>query len=341
MHLSALVACSVVLTSPMVAALRMNLVKEPCAQYSLPVDSMPSGNGKLWEYYHFMVDFAPALYYHIRNEPAGCKTLYAPGWHDDHKFALTLPRFPARSMQEKFDYFFGKPFGLTMELVDDREVMEKGIAEKHLIDWDSHSEDREWANQPAEYFTEFRQFARTLPGLTPVKRDVLAVERKNLEHYRGPRTGAVRRSLADVFYDRLLEDSKNHGLDTSVVSLETKSAADQIALFSDVKVIIGQHGAGLSNMLYADPETLIIEIGYRLQPCYENLARKLGLHYLHHESTDYSEDIINAAVSHEEKTSQLIQYVIPRFLGSKAETVDCHGFSVCFGRRFKQSQTTK
>lgn len=341
MHSFALIACSIVLTSPMVAALRMNLVEEPCAQYSLPVDAMPSGAGKLWEYYHFMVDFAPAIYYHIRNDNAGCKNLYAPGWHGDHKFALTLPGQPARSMQEKFDYFFEKPFGLTMELVEDREVMEKGIAEKHLIDWNCHSEGREWANQPAEYFTEFRQFARTLPGPTPVKRDVIAVERKTLENYNGPRTGAGRRHLDDIFYDRLLEDSTKKGLDTSVVSLESKSAADQIALFSEVKVIIAQHGAALSNILYADPETLILEIGHRNFLCYETLARKLGLHYLHHESTSYSENIINEANSHQEKASQLIQYVIQQFVRGKSDAIDCHGFSACFGRRFEQSQTTK
>merc|ERR1712096_501525 len=107
-------------------------------------------------------------------------------------------------MQEKFDYFFQKPLGLTMELVGNPQVMNNDLAGRHLIDWNLHSEGREWANQPAEYFTDFRQYAQTLPGPTPVKRDIVAVERKYLPNYNGPETGAQRRHLDDIFYDRLL-----------------------------------------------------------------------------------------------------------------------------------------
>merc|ERR1719210_2252010 len=154
-----------------------------------------------------MVDFAPALYHHIRSDSAACKTLYAPGWHGDSKFALTLPDHPARSMQDKFDFFFEKPLGVTMVLEGSPEAMESAMAGRHLIDWNCHSQGREWANQPAEYFMEFRQYAWSLPSPAPIKRDIIAVERTSLANYAGPATGAGRRKLDDVFYDLLIEDS--------------------------------------------------------------------------------------------------------------------------------------
>jgi len=331
----------------MVAALRVaktdRVVERPiqsCTQYSLPVDAQPSGGGNLWEYYHFMIDFAPSIYYHIRNDKAPCKKLYVPGWSDQDMFALTLRNQPLRSMHDNFDFFLGKPFGLTIELVGTREAMQADMAERRLIDWNCHSEDRQWANQPAIYFTEFRDYARALPGITPVMRDVIAVERKKVQHYDqhydGPSTGADRRHLSKEFYDRLLQDAATNGLNTSVVALEHKTAAQQIALFSNVKVIIAQHGAALSNMIFAHKDTLIIEIGHRYYPCYETLSHKLGLHYLHHEGTFYANSISSEVTDriHQDKAFQEIRAIIQHFGRDGSAAIDCPSFSKCVGAMF-------
>lgn len=44
------------------------------------------------------------------------------------------------------------------------------------------------------------------------------------------------------------------------VTLEEMSYLEQIEMFADASVVIGQHGAGLTNLLYVPPETTVIEI---------------------------------------------------------------------------------
>ncbi|MGQ9662788.1 MAG: glycosyltransferase family 61 protein [Kiritimatiellia bacterium] len=62
------------------------------------------------------------------------------------------------------------------------------------------------------------------------------------------------------------------------VILERMSVTEQIALFSRAAQIIGVHGAGLSNMLYMTPPSLIVELMNERyhNACYFNLASALG-----------------------------------------------------------------
>jgi capsular polysaccharide biosynthesis protein len=60
--------------------------------------------------------------------------------------------------------------------------------------------------------------------------------------------------------------------------------AQQVNIFSDASVIIGLHGAGLSNMMYAKPGALVIEISDLIDypnPYYYALACALGHRYAH------------------------------------------------------------
>lgn len=60
--------------------------------------------------------------------------------------------------------------------------------------------------------------------------------------------------------------------------------AEQVNIFSDASVIIGLHGAGLSNMMYAKPGALVIEISDLIDfpnPYYYALACELGHRYAH------------------------------------------------------------
>ncbi|HBW56875.1 MAG TPA: hypothetical protein DEF27_03370, partial [Oscillatoriales bacterium UBA8482] len=44
------------------------------------------------------------------------------------------------------------------------------------------------------------------------------------------------------------------------VELETLSVAEQARLFAHAKVIIAPHGAGLTNLMFCSPETIVIEL---------------------------------------------------------------------------------
>lgn len=54
--------------------------------------------------------------------------------------------------------------------------------------------------------------------------------------------------------------------------------SDQVRLFASAKVIIGPHGSGLANMVFADPGALVIELaGPRCgTPCFARLAQMCG-----------------------------------------------------------------
>ncbi|ETW10162.1 hypothetical protein H310_00532 [Aphanomyces invadans] len=66
------------------------------------------------------------------------------------------------------------------------------------------------------------------------------------------------------------------------IDFATKSMAEQIQLISTSRVVVGMHGAGMANVIFASPNTFVVEIfplttfryGYR------NLCQYLGLHYV-------------------------------------------------------------
>lgn len=66
-----------------------------------------------------------------------------------------------------------------------------------------------------------------------------------------------------------------------IVKLSSLSFQNQIELFHNANTIVGLHGAGLSNILFCQPNTKIIEIkASHVGPMYEKLGEKLNLNYL-------------------------------------------------------------
>jgi capsular polysaccharide biosynthesis protein len=65
------------------------------------------------------------------------------------------------------------------------------------------------------------------------------------------------------------------------VVLSELSIAEQMALFSGARMIVGVHGAGLTNLVFASPGTVVYELflpTYNL-PMFANIARWLNLDY--------------------------------------------------------------
>jgi len=66
------------------------------------------------------------------------------------------------------------------------------------------------------------------------------------------------------------------------VELETLSVAEQARLFAHAKVIIAPHGAGLTNLMFCSPETIVIELvsPHYIRHYYWVISQQLGLkHY--------------------------------------------------------------
>ncbi|MEG4629417.1 glycosyltransferase 61 family protein [Microcoleus sp. AR_TQ3_B6] len=65
------------------------------------------------------------------------------------------------------------------------------------------------------------------------------------------------------------------------IAPESLSVAEQVSLFANAEVVIGAHGAALTNTVFCSPGTKLIEIfapDY-VNPCYRKLSSQVGLEY--------------------------------------------------------------
>ena len=78
------------------------------------------------------------------------------------------------------------------------------------------------------------------------------------------------------FLTRLL---KPMGFEVHV--LGGKSIREQAELFSSAQVVVTEHGAQLTNLIWCSPGTIIVDIhpGHEAVPCFELLSRQLELDY--------------------------------------------------------------
>ncbi|KAG8465657.1 hypothetical protein KFE25_002964 [Diacronema lutheri] len=133
-------------------------------------ESRLSGHGKLWEYYHFLIDFALRVVYALRNCTCARAVVHAPGWYNDERFSLRLSRTP-RSMVPLFNTLFGR-YRLRLEPYGLRET-----PTGELLNFDPHFR---WSEQPREWLAFFRDFVRALAAPIPPmgeRFDVLVVRR--------------------------------------------------------------------------------------------------------------------------------------------------------------------
>ena len=116
---------------------------------------------------------------------------------------------------------------------------------------------------------------------TPPPGDALLIRRG--EPPKGCQTGAARRRLPPSFFDNASArwGAAGCGLPLRVLRLEGMSLQAQVRLFAGARLVVARHGAALSNLLWARPGTLAVEVGAIFRPCYKPLARRLGLFYVH------------------------------------------------------------
>jgi hypothetical protein len=77
--------------------------------------------------------------------------------------------------------------------------------------------------------------------------------------------------------DDVLEALKPFGFVAYI--LENMSFADQVRLFSQAEIVVAPHGAGLTNMIFAQNLIVIDLFGSYGNPCFLVLAKALGFHY--------------------------------------------------------------
>ena len=93
------------------------------------------------------------------------------------------------------------------------------------------------------------------------------------------RSDAVQRRVADE--DRLVARLESIGF--TCLTLSGRPLDEQIELFSRAEVVVGPHGGGLSNLVWCDPGTAVVELyGHDyVNPVFWKLSGTLGLRHHH------------------------------------------------------------
>ena len=89
------------------------------------------------------------------------------------------------------------------------------------------------------------------------------------------RTNAIERRVVNE--DEVMEMLSQY--DFERYQLEESSVLENAHLFNNADVIVGAHGAGLTDLIFCSDSTVIELFGSKVKPPYENLARTLGVEY--------------------------------------------------------------
>jgi hypothetical protein len=106
-----------------------------------------------------------------------------------------------------------------------------------------------------------------------------AVERSRLERKRiyVARTDSTRRYMRDEAV--IVEEVRKRGFE--IVVAGDLNFTDQIRLFREAVLVVGPHGAGMTNIVFCDPGTLVYELlpSHYPNACFCNLAHTCKLRY--------------------------------------------------------------
>ncbi|MDP8933026.1 MAG: tetratricopeptide repeat protein [Cyanobacteriota bacterium] len=104
------------------------------------------------------------------------------------------------------------------------------------------------------------------------------------------------------------------------IAPESLSVAEQVSLFAGAEVVIGSHGAALTNTVFCSPGTKVIEIfapDY-VNPCYRKLSRQVGLEYWEF----IGERVLDLDSDNQQEGGEQIHYVFEDILVNIAELLN-------------------
>ena len=257
--------------------------------FKIPPGSMTSGTGGLFEYYHFIVDVSAPLMFLLRNYPAALKIVYFPSWKvkgpfQENTFAVTYSKDPTRNMQQQYKFIYGSANVNISYWADESSY---GALDCQELDWDPGSSMRAWSRDHPDVYQHFRElmwdFAGAIRPSPGRPHNVVLIRRRGAPHGSLVKTcvGSCRRHLAPDFFENATAFLVAQNIDHVVAELEGLSMEDQVKMFASATVIVGIHGAGLTNVMFSAPGTSVVEITHPKFPCFEPLAsQKLGQLYV-------------------------------------------------------------
>lgn len=185
---------------------------------------------------------------------------------------------------------FGILTPVLVELFGERiEILQNfdGVDENEVVDLMGMNPVK--VNVSAGQIKNFKSFIYHKLNFVPTTKPnkILLIERLPSDEYylqdterRG--AGATRRSIKN---HRELEQTirsivgPNHEFHN--LTLENMSLEAQIKYFDSAVVVIGQHGAGLANMLWMKEKSVVVEFGFKSKKHFEKIGSEIGIeHFL-------------------------------------------------------------
>jgi len=248
---------------------------EPQSQhYRILPEAHPSGKGNIDDYYHFLIDWSAPMLYFLRSAGPNI-TIHAPCFASGGNAKGRTFRFTdGYSTKATWDRMFAYR-NQVVTIV--REVYPPWRLAP-LNDWKLQKNRQEWSLMDKSIYTYFRdfwwdvvkpKFPRDGGGITIVVRGQSLLKRKD-------EASAFRGNLSLAM--PVLESS---GVRFQIVDFANMTQEEQVRVVADSVVVMGVHGAGLSNTVFLRHGSLVIEMGPQLFPCYRNLAERMSFEYHH------------------------------------------------------------
>lgn len=246
---------------------------------------MFSGAGRISKYYHLLIDFCVPVYYESRGNAVVIHT---------QEINQRDPRRLGSEGGLPGDLSREKVFSILETLFEDITFV-ANPANKHSSIWQtkdqqaittlpSYIHENEygitnipkhrgvWSNYPSEYYNIFRNHVYNITGNVSNNCDQVTILLRDPEtsEFRGDN----KKQLEDIY-------NYHKGINSNVkfVDFAKLSLIEQINECKKTKLLVGEHGAGLSNAIFMKPGSSLHELGEIQCPCFKILATQCGIKY--------------------------------------------------------------
>lgn len=224
---------------------------------------------EITNYYHFINDFCAQLYYELNN-----RNLF------DQKVNVFLSNKPEQ---------IGKYLQIFCLIFDNITYIINGSDKIDLqMEFD-------YFKNPTEVL-KFKDYVLNKLYVSNSTEDFLLLIEREEDTIKHKKITKIRLlENHNILRNRLSFYARNNGLIFKNVRLAEIDFKEQIYLFRNSKIVVGQHGAGLLNLIWMEPNSYLIEIGHYFwndsklikRYMFEKMSVKAEINYI------YSEPIMN------------------------------------------------
>lgn len=270
-------------------------------EYFISRDTTLSGFGRINGYYHLLIDFIIPLFVHSQGDNI---KLHIANRRLNPTFAEPIK--PGVMSMDRVNHILDQVFGSRLKIVNNttnkhcgqiwltRQQKEQyplpeviqNVDKWWRADFDNTPGHRGiWGEYDQNHYDFFRETLYKMFDVQDVPSKYITIIKRANDSNTIPRGTKLPRDVSERIQRVIRND-----MPCRIVQFEKLTLAETIQTCYETDVLIGQHGAGLANCVFMQPESKIIEyIPYKL-PCYHVLADSCGLHY---DRTNLKDRVIN------------------------------------------------